>query len=285
MGIVGAIITLAMGPMIDRFGSKKMMILTAILVGIHAFLLAQTQFLWTNTLYVKVMLSIWAMMQPVTMVCVIALGMTICSNKCSATQFAIYMSVANLGSSAGSKVFGMVSEYSNYAQSYTFMGIMIIGLILVLLMYKPKQKTERARHYTVSASSGQAGLFWSGAMRCPKCRCEMQQIDVQGIEVDRCNHCYGLWFDAGEMEDLLCKQAAIKIDIGDQKQGKEYNAIEDYSCTRCGGKMIKRFAQQQNHIWYETCADCNGSFFDAGEFLDLSQHTISDFFKGLIKKN
>ncbi|MFT5520241.1 MAG: PAT family beta-lactamase induction signal transducer AmpG, partial [Enterobacterales bacterium] len=79
MGIVGAVITLLMGPMVDRFGPKKMMLVTAILVAIHALLLAQTQFMWSNTFYVKAMLSVWVMMQPVTMVCVIALGMTICS--------------------------------------------------------------------------------------------------------------------------------------------------------------------------------------------------------------
>jgi len=292
MGIVGAVVTLLMGPMIDRFGPKRLMLLTAFLVGFHAFLLAQTQFMWTNTLYVKIMLSVWVMMQPVTMVSVIALGMTICSNKCSATQFAIYMSVANLGSSAGAKIYGMASEHSTYAQSYTLMGIMFVGLILVLILYRQKHQAavdngqssakERVRRYTIGASSGQAGVFWSGAMRCPKCRADMQQIDIQGTEVDRCNHCHGIWFDAGEMEDILNKQLATEIDTGDHKQGKEYNVIVDYCCPRCGGNMDQRVDQQQKHIWYETCDNCSGSFFDAGEFLDLSQRTVSDFFKGLI---
>ena len=291
MGIVGAGVTLAMGPMIDRFGPKKMMIMTTILVGIHALLLAQTQYLWNDSLYVKVMLSIWVMMQPVTMVSMIALGMTVCSSKCSATQFAIYMSVANLGASGGSKVYGMLSEHSNYVQSYMFMGIMLIGLVVVLLLFRHNHSNEadpndsshkkRVRRYTLGANSGQAGVFWSGAMRCPKCRADMEQIDIQGTEVDRCNHCYGIWFDAGEMEEVLSNQAAASLDTGDHKQGKEYNHIDDYNCSRCGGSMMKRYDEKQQHIWYETCADCNGSFFDAGEFLDLSKLTVSDFFKGL----
>ena len=111
MGLTGAVVTLGMGPFIDKFGAKRMLFLTVTLVGVHAFLLAQTQFLWQDTLYVRVMLSIWVMMMPITMVAVIALGMAVCKTKCSATQFAIYMSVANLGHSGGSKLFGMVSDY------------------------------------------------------------------------------------------------------------------------------------------------------------------------------
>jgi len=48
------------------------------------------------------------------MVCVIALAMSICSTRISATQFAIYMSLANLGHSAGSKIFGSLSEYTTF---------------------------------------------------------------------------------------------------------------------------------------------------------------------------
>ena len=59
MGLIGAGLTLAFGPMIDRFGSKRMLIFTISLVGVHAFLLAQTQFMWTDATCVKVMLSIW----------------------------------------------------------------------------------------------------------------------------------------------------------------------------------------------------------------------------------
>ena len=56
-------------------------------------------------------------------------------------------------------------------------------------------------------------------------------------------------------------------------------------CPRCGGEMLKQVDPRQKHIWYESCADCEGSFFDAGEFRDLSQLTLSDFFKGVLTKS
>jgi len=72
------------------------------------------------------------------------------------------------------------------------------------------------------------------------------------------------------------------IDTGHADVGKQYNVIDHYRCPRCGGRMAKKVDARQRHIWYETCADCHGSFFDAGEFLDLSQLTISDIFKRLV---
>jgi len=285
MGLIGAGITLAFGPMIDRFGSKRMLILTISLVGVHAFLLAQTQYMWTDSTYVKVMLSIWVMMLPITMVSVLALAMAVCSSACAATQFAIYMSVANLGHSAGSKIFGLVSEQTTYPQSYMLLSILVVGMIAVLLFHRHQHREAAAdggrarRIYTITSGGGEGGMFFSGAMRCPKCRSDMQQLDVDGTVIDRCNRCHGIWFDAGEMEAMRDKDIAKAVDTGSARQGKIFDRIEDYRCPRCGGHMTRVVDEQQQHIGYETCNDCSGSYFDAGEFRDLSQLTLSDFFK------
>jgi PAT family beta-lactamase induction signal transducer AmpG len=290
MGLIGAVLALAAGPAIDRMGAKRMLILTVSLLGIHALLLAQTQQLWQNTLYVRTMLSIWVMMLPVVMVCSLALAMAICKSMNSATQFAIYMSVANLGHSAGSKIYGTVAEKSTYVQSYVMLSALVVAMVIVLLFHRHRhhaeepgtggRKRERPR-YAVGLGSNEAGVFWSGRMRCPKCRADMEPIDYQGTEIDRCTICNGIWFDRGEMEQLRNAKAAKEIDTGSREVGKQLNSIDDYDCPRCGGTMKKMVDPDQRHIWFETCRDCNGSFFDAGEFKDLSQHTIADFFRDI----
>lgn len=288
MGLTGAVVALTLGPAIDRFGAKRMLFLTIGLVGAHAFVIAQTQFLWQDTTYVRVMLSIWVMMLPVVMVCVIALAMAVCSSSCSATQFAIYMSVANLGHSAGSKVFGMVAGQSDYVEIYMVLGLLVIAMIFILFFHRHEQDPDQqkglkgARKYTIGVGSSGSGIFWSGAMRCPKCRSDMEQTNYDGTEIDRCSICSGLWFDAGEVEALLNKEAAVAIDTGSARTGRRANQIDHYDCPRCGGTMVQKVDPQQQHIHYETCSSCAGSFFDAGEFLDLSQVTISDFFKRLV---
>jgi len=126
MGLIGAVIALSIGPAIDRMGAKRMMLLAAALLCVHALLIAQTQHLWQNSLYVRAMLSIWVMMLPVVMVSALALAMAICKSVNSATQFAIYMSVANFGHSAGSKIYGVVADESSYVQSYTMLSALLV---------------------------------------------------------------------------------------------------------------------------------------------------------------
>ena len=293
MGLIGAVLALGIGPAIDRMGAKRMLVLAISLLGIHAFLIAQTQDLWQNTLYVRLMLSIWIMMMPVVMVSSLALAMAICKSVNSATQFAIYMSVANFGHSAGSKLFGMVAEKWSYDQSYTMLSALVVAMVVVVLFHRhthhrseaeittPGNKKRESPRYTISSGGNEAGIFWSGAMRCPKCRADMEQIDYEGTEVDRCTICSGIWFDVGEIDVLRDKQAAAAIDTGDAKTGKQSNAIDSYQCPRCSGAMVKVVDPKQTHIWYETCSSCNGSYLDAGELRDLSSVAIADFFKSL----
>ena len=283
MGLAGAGVALVLGPMIDRFGAKRMLVLTISLVAIHAFLLAETQYLWEDAMYVKVMLSAWVLLGPVTMVCMIALAMTICSSATSATQFAIYMSLANLGYSAGSKTYGVIAEKTSYVEAYLLLGAITVAMIAIIFFHRHSpEKTKgrkRAPSYTVGMGTSGAGMYFSGAMRCPKCRSDMDQIMIDHTEVDRCSACHGLWFDDGELSKLRNKEAAAVLDIGDIATGKKQNEIEHYRCPRCAGQMNRLVDPGQPHIWFEQCGSCRGSFFDAGELTDLVTVSMSDFFK------
>jgi PAT family beta-lactamase induction signal transducer AmpG len=287
MGLIGAVLALGIGPLIDRMGAKRMLVLAISLLGIHAFLIAQTQDLWENTLYVRLMLSIWVMMMPVVMVSSLALAMAICKSVNSATQFAIYMSVANFGHSAGSKLYGMVSEKWSYDQSYTMLSVLVVAMVVVVLFHRhtqqhaeaentgPEGKKRESPKYTISSGGNEAGIFWSGAMRCPKCRADMEQIDYEGTEIDRCTICNGIWFDAGEIDVLKGKQAAAAIDTGDAETGRQSNAKTSYQCPRCSGAMVTVVDPIKTHIHYETCSSCHGSYLDAGELSDLSSTTAT----------
>ena len=286
MGLAGAAAALGLGTMIDRFGAKRMLILTITLVAVHAFLLAQTQYLWENATYVKVMLAVWVLLGPVTMVCMIALAMTICASATSATQFAIYMSLANLGASAGSKTYGMISEQTSYVEAYLLLGAITVAMIAIIFFHRhsPDKTKDRKRapSYTIGMGTSGGGMYFSGAMRCPKCRSDMQQILIDDTEVDRCSACHGLWFDDGELSKLHNKEAAAALDIGEVSVGKKQNEIEHYRCPRCAGPMNRLVDPEQTHIWFEQCGSCRGSFFDAGELTDLATVSVSDFFKRFV---
>ena len=149
MGLAGAIAALTLGPVIDRFGAKAIMGLTIFLTGVHAFTLAGTQELWSNDTYVLVMMSVWILLNPIIMVCALALAMSICSREESATQFAIYMSVSNLGATAGSFFYGAVADVTSWQQNYALKGFTVFLLLLAILMYRshghPEQLLEERR--------------------------------------------------------------------------------------------------------------------------------------------
>jgi len=113
----------------------------------------------------------------------------------------------------------------------------------------------------------------------------MKRVVQQGIEVDRCEQCGGLWFDNMEADRLLkMKGSAKTIDTGDSKVGVKQNEVGKVECPRCHTQMIRMVDLEQHHIWYESCTVCYGKFFDAGEFKDLQDQSIMDFFRDLFTR-
>lgn len=42
-------------------------------------------------------------------------------------------------------------------------------------------------------------------MNCPRCSMPMVELDRDGITLDRCDRCRGIWLDRGELEKLLAQ--------------------------------------------------------------------------------
>lgn len=121
------------------------------------------------------------------------------------------------------------------------------------------------------------------SMECPKCGRGMEEVSYGGdLVIDRCTHCQGLWFDHGEAELLKSKWMGEALDTGKPSLGKQWDAVDDVACPRCGQDMEKASDPNQPHIWYEVCPD-HGLFLDAGEFTDLKNETVGDWFRTLIK--
>jgi uncharacterized protein len=45
-------------------------------------------------------------------------------------------------------------------------------------------------------------------MRCPKCGQAMVEEPLQGIRIDRCTSCEGIFFDAGELDQVMLQKDA-----------------------------------------------------------------------------
>lgn len=68
-----------------------------------------------------------------------------------------------------------------------------------------RQKRERERA-ALTADADRKRLREQHLMRCPKCGHEMKEEDLQGVKIDRCSFCEGIFFDAGELDQVLLKR-------------------------------------------------------------------------------
>jgi len=112
-------------------------------------------------------------------------------------------------------------------------------------------------------------------MNCPKCFSPMVKVIFEGVEVDRCVDCHGLWLGESERKDLMQRRASEAIDNGDAQLGSEFNRVNCIFCPRCGSQMMPMMAMMARErlpFQFEQCTICAGSFFDAGEFRFLKQH-------------
>ena len=49
---------------------------------------------------------------------------------------------------------------------------------------KERVQQERTSHYN----------------KCPKCGCDLEEREHNGVKIDQCSECAGMWLDAGELE-------------------------------------------------------------------------------------
>jgi ribosomal protein L37AE/L43A len=66
-----------------------------------------------------------------------------------------------------------------------------------------KRRKEAAERKAAEEREARKKLHY---MHCPKCGADLKEERYQGIAIDRCTECKGIWFDAGEAESLLEKE-------------------------------------------------------------------------------
>jgi len=70
---------------------------------------------------------------------------------------------------------------------------------------REKREKERTEH---SKKAERDKLKKLHHMKCPKCGHDMAEKELQGLSVDVCSFCEGIYFDAGELDKLFLKRDA-----------------------------------------------------------------------------
>ena len=66
-----------------------------------------------------------------------------------------------------------------------------------------KREQERAAKEKADETKRLKDLHF---MKCPKCGHDMKEEPLEGVNIDRCTHCEGIFFDAGELEQIYTRK-------------------------------------------------------------------------------
>ncbi len=120
------------GPLIDRFGARRLLAVAMIGAAFVAAVFASATPLWQEPGFVATMLATLLIFLQAFFVSMIALFMGICWSQVAATQFAIYMSLANLSRSAGAAVYATLAvPLGSSGMLYMMAALFILAAMLL----------------------------------------------------------------------------------------------------------------------------------------------------------
>ncbi len=125
-------------------------------------------------------------------------------------------------------------------------------------------------------------------MQCPNCSdVELEEQTVDGVGIDRCPTCRGIWLDMLELERLL-ESAPRDLLREDRAAAAERDTTAEEArrpCPKCrGGYLIKLNSRHRPGTIVDSCTVCHGTWLEAGELSRLSSRGLtgwlSDLFGG-----
>lgn len=102
-------------------------------------------------------------------------------------------------------------------------------------------------------------------LKCPVCRVPGFVVEYQGVELDLCPDCGGVWFDRGELELVLAGERPLG-------QAAAVTDEERRPCPLCRKKMDKMNIGPGRRVLVDSCPRGCGVWFDRGELRDLTEN-------------
>ena len=105
-----------------------------------------------------------------------------------------------------------------------------------------------------------------GNMQCPRCKTtQLSEIPVKGkpTKLDKCPACKGIWFDEGEVTEIIGTTAIKTLEI--PNFATQQNAVV---CPRCS-KPLYMFSYPGTMTLVDGCKQCNGLWLDNDEIKEI----------------
>ena len=120
-----------LGPVVDRFGAKTALKIAILVRAVMFVAVGFLQSLWQDPLFFKVALLISYLSSQIVTIAIISLFMQISFQRVAATQFAVYMALANLTFSMGSALVAPMDGVLTYSQMFYVMATLNVLFLLL----------------------------------------------------------------------------------------------------------------------------------------------------------
>ena len=132
-----------LGFLVDRHGAKRFLLVAFAGSAATHLAVGLLPMFWTTSEFLFPMAGLAYLFTQLIFVATIALFMNLCWSRIAATQFAIYMSLANLSRTVGSLGFSVVADDLTFAQDFLLMGLLLAGATGLLLLFNQATHTDR----------------------------------------------------------------------------------------------------------------------------------------------
>ena len=143
MSLAAAVIGVGIGPYIDRFGARRFLLgalVTGAVFHLAAGMLADDR---GNLIVFGSLAIVVYVVGQVVFITVIALFMNLCWTKVAATQFAVYMALANVGIASGGLLFYPVADHLSFGQDFLIMAGLFTVSAAGLVFFKEGAHAQR----------------------------------------------------------------------------------------------------------------------------------------------
>lgn len=118
----------------------------------------------------------------------------------------------------------------------------------------------------------------ASARSCPRCKIAMETVSILESEIfniEKCNQCYGIFFDRQELEELLTIYSSTNI-LSDKKRinellvenSKSEETVVYVDCPVCSKKMLRKNFGHKTGVVFDNCVH-HGVWLDNGKLAAL----------------
>ena len=105
-------------------------------------------------------------------------------------------------------------------------------------------------------------------MKCPVCKDVLVGLEFDGVEVDWCGACGGVWLDRGELELLHSEAHQAEKFLAGLKQVDEPGQ-KKRKCPICSARLVPVESAWDRSVVLDSCPKRHGIWFDRGELTQV----------------